>query len=131
MKRLFLLFTALAATFATSVAAEPREERVRFARGATSTELRGEVRGYDYVDYLVGARAGQRLSIELTRVRGPAYFLVRAPGSEENLFDNPISGQRYETILPVTGDYRVRVLMMRNAARRNQRAVYRLNVRIR
>ena len=130
MKRI-LFAAALAATLATSASAANRQERVRFARGASSAELRGEVRGYDYVDYLVGARAGQHLSISLTRTSGQAYFLVRAPGSDENLFDGSSSGDRFAIRLPATGDYRVRVLMMRAFARRNERSAYRLRVAIR
>jgi hypothetical protein len=131
MKPAFLLAAALAATLAVSATAANREERVRFARGASSAELRGEVRGYDYIDYLVGARAGQHLSISLTRTSGQAFFLVRAPGSDENLFDGSTSGDRFETDLRATGDYRVRVLMMRAFARRNERSAYRLGVAIR
>ncbi len=126
-----LIAAALVATIATPAPAANREERVRFARGASSAELRGEVRGYDYIDYLVGARAGQRLSITLTRTSGQAFFLVRAPGSDENLFDGSLSGDRYATVLPTTGDYRIRVLMMRAFARRNERSAYRLGVAIR
>ena len=131
MKPVLVLAASLAAMLATSASAAHRQERVHFARGASSAVLRGEVRGYDYVDYLVGARAGQRLSVDLRRLRGPAYFLVRAPGSEENLFDGSTSGDRFETVLPATGEYRVRVFMMRSAARRNERAAYRLGVGIR
>ena len=131
MAAIFRIFACTAAVLAaTPLVAEPRTERVQFRRGASSAELRGEVRGYDYVDYLVGARAGQHLSVALTRVRGPAYFLVRAPGSGDNLFDGPTSGQRFETMLPSTGAYRVRVFMMRSAARRNERAAYRLRIAI-
>ena len=126
-----LLAGAIAATVAVSAAAANREERVRFARGASSAELRGEVRGYDYVDYLIGARAGQRLSVSLTRASGNAFFLIRAPGSDDNLFDGSSAGDRFETTLPKTGDYRVRVLMMRAFARRNERSAYRLRIAIR
>ena len=125
-----LFAAALAVTLATSAAAENRQERVRFARGASSAEVRGEVRGYDYVDYLVGARAGQRLTANLTRISGPAYFLIRAPGSEDNLFDGSSSGDHFETVLPASGDYRLRVFLMRSAARRNERSAYRLSVAI-
>ena len=130
MKRRYFFAVALAATLATAASAANRQERVRFARGASSAELGGEVRGYDYVDYLIGARAGQHMSVAMTRVRGPAYFIVRAPGSDENLFDGPRSGQRFDTVLPASGDYRVRVFMMRSAARRNELATYRLRIQI-
>jgi len=121
---------ALALTLATTAAAENRSERLRFARGTSSAVVRGEVRGYDYVDYLVGARAGQRMTADLTRISGPAYFLVRPPGSDENLFDGATSGDHFETVLPATGDYRLRVFLMRSAARRNERSAYRLSVAI-
>ena len=131
MKRIALVAAALAACVAVSASAADRVERVRFARGASSAVLSGEVRGYDFVDYLVGARAGQHLSVRLNRTRGSGYFLVRAPGSEDNLFDGSTSGDTFETALPANGDYRVRVFMMRSAARRNERAGYRLTVAIR
>ena len=132
MRRSRLVFAALlAATIGSSASAENRQERVRFARGATSAVVRGEVRGYDYVDYLVGARAGQHLTADLTRISGPAYFLVRAPGSDENLFDGSTSGDHFETVLSAGGDYRLRVFLMRSAARRNERSAYRLRVAIR
>jgi hypothetical protein len=131
MRRSGLLFAALlAATISSSASAENRSERVRFARGASSAVIRGEVRGYDYVDYLIGARAGQHLTADLTRISGPAYFLVRAPGSEDNLFDGSSSGDHFETVLPATGDYRLRVFLMRSAARRNERSAYRLSVAV-
>ena len=131
MRRSRLVFAALlAATIGSSASAENRQQRVRFARGATSAVVRGEVRGYDYVDYLVGARAGQHLTADLTRISGPAYFLVRAPGSDENLFDGSTSGDHFETVLPAGGDYRLRVFLMRSAARRNERSAYLLSVAI-
>jgi len=131
LRRSRLVFAALlAATIGSSASAENRQERVRFARGATSAVVRGEVRGYDYVDYLVGARAGQHLTADLTRISGPAYFLVRAPGSDENLFDGSTSGDHFETVLPAGGDYRLRVFLMRSAARRNERSAYLLSVAI-
>jgi hypothetical protein len=130
-KSAFVIAAAVAATLTAAASAANREERVRFARGASSAVVSGEVRGYDYVDYLVGARAGQRLSVRLARTRGPGYFLVRAPGSEDNLFDGSTSGDSFDTVLPATGDYRIRIFMMRSAARRNERAGYRLTVAIR
>ena len=131
IRRGVVVAVALAVTLASTASAANREERIRFARGATSAELSGEVRGYDFVDYLVGARSGQKLTADLSRVSGPAYFLVRAPGSEDNLFDGSTSGDHFETVLPASGDYRVRVFLMRSAARRNERSAYRLSVAIR
>ena len=131
-RRFFLLAAAFAATLPATALAENRVERVRFARGTSSAEVRGQIRGYDYVDYLIGARAGQHLHVTLTVLRGHAIMVVRAPGSDENLFDGSTSSEkRFETILSASGDYRIRVFMMRAFARRNERSAYRLKVEIR
>ncbi|WP_114953805.1 hypothetical protein [Sphingosinicella terrae] len=71
------------------------------------------------------------MEVVLRRERGPAYFSVWAPGSEEAMFFGPSAGSRFAATLPADGEYRVRVFMMRSAARRGQRADYRLTVGIR
>ena len=71
------------------------------------------------------------LAVTLRRKRGPAYFAVWAPESEQALFFGPSAGNRFAAPLSVGGEYRVRVFMMRSAARRGQRADYGLSVRIR
>ena len=48
---------------------ERRSERVQFAKGATSTVIKGQVKGYHYVDYQVRAGAGQTLSVEMQDLR--------------------------------------------------------------
>jgi hypothetical protein len=53
---------------------------------------------------------------------------VRAPGSENNLFDGTSSGDTASLTLPASGDYRIRVFQMRNAARRGDRSNYRLTI---
>ena len=114
---------------AAQVEAE-RVERVRFQRGASSATVRGRIRGYSMVDYLVNARAGQEMSVAF-RTRGRfTYFIVRGPGSEENLFDGPSGGGTARLTLPASGDYRIRVFQMRNAARRGAVSDYSLTIRI-
>ena len=123
--------TAALLLAAGSAAAADRVETVRFARGADSAELRGTVRGYDVVEYRIDARAGQAIEAALRREHGPAYFSVWAPGSEEAMFFGPSAGNRFAATLPADGEYRLRVFMMRSAARRGERADYRLTLRIR
>jgi hypothetical protein len=107
-----------------------RVERVQFARGATSATVRGQIRGYGMVDYLVNARAGQRMTVSFAARGRSTYFLVRAPGSEDNLFDGSSSGDTARLTLPATGTYRIRVFQMRNVARRGARSNYSLSVRV-
>jgi hypothetical protein len=106
-----------------------REERVRFARGATGATLEGAIRGYETVDYVLGAGAGQYMNVSMATDNPSNYFNIRAPG-ETNvaMFVGSTSGNQYEGTLPSTGDYRVRVYLMRNAARRDETANYRLEM---
>lgn len=105
-----------------------RTERVQFARGATSATVRGAIRGYDTVDYVVGARAGQSMSVSLQTGSTSAYFNVLPPRSEEAIFNGSINGASFGGRLKDSGDYRVRVYLMRNAARRGERATFSLTI---
>jgi hypothetical protein len=60
---------------------------------------------------------------------GANYFNILAPGETvEAMFIGSTSGTQYEGTLPATGDYKIRVYMMRSAARRNEVANYRLEM---
>jgi hypothetical protein len=44
------------------------------------------------------------------------------------MFIGSTSGKQFEGMLPASGDYKVRVYLMRNAARRDEVANYRLEM---
>jgi hypothetical protein len=123
-----LLAGSASAAPAQDVRAE-RVERVQFARGASSATVRGRIEGYRMVDYLVNARAGQRMTVRLDTKGRFTYFVVRAPGREDNLYDSTSGGVARLT-LPASGDYRIRVFQMRNAARRGERSNYSVTVSV-
>jgi hypothetical protein len=123
-----LVLAVPAASASAQVRAE-REQRVEFARGASSATVQGRIRGYEMVDYLVTARAGQRMTVRFGTRGRFTYFVVRAPGSEENLYDGT-SGGTAQLTLPTTGVYRIRVFQMRNAARRGERSTYSLTIAV-
>ena len=128
---LAILTSASAAMTAPTLAQTTvRNERVQFPRGATSTSVRGTIRGYQVVDYVVGARAGQALAVSLRTDNASTYFNVLPPRSEQAIFTGSISGNRFSGRLAATGDYRLRVYLMRNAARRAARADYNLSIAI-
>lgn len=100
-----------------------RTERVRFAPGKTSSVIEGRISGYDTVDYVLGARQGQSMNVSMASNNGANYFNILAPSETEVAFFNgSVSQNQYEGVLPKTGDYRIRVYMMRSAARRNEYA---------
>jgi len=83
------------------------------------------------VDYLVGARKGQTANISLATKHTATYFNILAPGkTDEASFNGSVSQNQFEGVLPDDGTYRIRVYMMRSAARRNETADYRLEVAI-
>jgi hypothetical protein len=106
-----------------------RTERVHFAKGATSAVVEGTITGYEAVDYVLGASKGQSMNVSMATKNSATYFNILAPGETEVAFFNgSVSENQYEGVLPATGDYKIRVYMMRSAARRNEKANYRLEM---
>jgi|WetSurMetagenome_2_1015567.scaffolds.fasta_scaffold71785_2 hypothetical protein len=106
-----------------------RSESVHFTKGATSTVIKGQVKGDHYIDYQVRASAGQTLNVELKTSNASSYFNINPPGSGDvAMFIGSTSGNRFSGVLPTDGDYSIRVYLMRNAARRNEVANFTLTV---
>lgn len=108
-----------------------RTERVQFARGTSSAVLHGNVHGYDSVDYVIGARRGQTLSVRMQTSNASAYFNVLPRGGDGAALEGAANVVDYRGVLPVNGDYVVRVYLMRNAARRDEHANYSLTIGVR
>jgi len=125
-----LLAGIAALPFAGAAVAASTKQRVRFPRGTMGTILRGRVRGYDTADYLVGARAGQQMTVSLRSDNDSNYFNVTAPGAREALFQGAMEGGDAQFTTPRNGDYIVRVYLMRNAARRGEVGAYTLEISI-
>lgn len=119
----FLIAFGLLAS-ANQVVGQARS-RIRFARGASSATVRGRVKGYQYVDYIIGARRGQTLKLNLNTT-GSAEIVVFTP-SEENIGAN---GLEYTGEIEYTGDYKIRILQPRASARRNNASNYTLRISI-
>lgn len=106
-----------------------RTERVQFAKGASSATVQGTIKGYETVDYLLHASQGQSMNVSMATKNSATYFNILAPGQTEIAFFNgSVSENQYEGQLPATGDYRIRVYMMRSAARHGEVASYRLEM---
>lgn len=106
-------------------------QRVQFTPGATSATIQGSIRGYEIIDYLVSARAGQAMNVSMATDNGANYFNILSPGEDEvAMFNGSVNENQYEGTLPISGDYKIRVYQMRSAARRNEVANYRLEIAI-
>ncbi|MCF2514060.1 hypothetical protein LVY65_03105 [Sphingomonas sp. G124] len=134
MKGYFLRIGAVLAFSAVAVPliaeAAPRTERVTFAKGASSKTVKGSIKGYDYVDYVINARGGQQMAVKLTTNRGSNYFNIMPKGSETAYFIGSRDGNDFNGPVPASGDQVIRVYLMRNDARRGVTANYTLRISV-
>lgn len=112
-------------------AGEIRTQVVQFAKGHSSATLKGTIKGSQTIDYTLRAKAGQTMNVTLKTGNGANYFNVLPPGSDDvAIFVGSIGGNEWSGALPADGEYKVRVYLMRGAARRNETAGYTLTVGI-
>lgn len=135
MKRSAPLFSALAFLWLfvspAVEAGEIRTQSVQFAKGHSSATLKGVIKGSETIDYTLRAKAGQTMSVTLKTGNGANYFNVLPPGSNDKaIFVGSTDGNEWTGALPADGEYKVRVYLMRSAARRNETASYTLTVGI-
>lgn len=83
---------------------KPAWRRVQFSRGSSSARVQGKVSIALPDQYLVGARAGQVMSVQLTSPQKSVRFLVMSPKSTSLIADN---ARTWTGTLPETGDYHI------------------------
>ncbi|MEM7744894.1 MAG: hypothetical protein AAF409_14395 [Pseudomonadota bacterium] len=124
-----LVAAALIAAAVPAAAQDIETVRVQFEPGASAATIEDKIAGYQIVDYLLGAVEGQAANISMASQNPQAYFNILAPGSDnEAIHIGSVVGNQFEGMLPASGDYRVRVYLMRAAARRGETAAYRLEM---
>lgn len=115
------------ASFANAIESRP----LQFAKGTSAATVKGSLKGDKTIDYTLRARAGQTMTVTLTTSNGANYFNVLPPGSNDvAIFIGSTSGNEFTGALPSDGEYKIRVYLMRSAARRNETANYTLTVGI-
>jgi hypothetical protein len=125
---LAIAFSVLA-TPAAIAQSEIHTERVYFKAGANSAVVEGKITGYETLDYILEASKGQHMNVSMATNNGANYFNILPPGENEvGMFIGSINGNQYEGVLPKSGAYKIRVYMMRSAARRKEVAKYRLEM---
>jgi hypothetical protein len=121
----------LAAGYWASAADSIETRPVRFAKGASSATVKGSLKGYQTIDYTLRAKAGQTMSVKLQTSNGAHYFNVLPPGSNDvAIFIGSTGGNEWTGPLPADGEYKIRLYLMRSAARRKEAANYTLTVGI-
>ncbi|TLP71552.1 g-type lysozyme inhibitor [Pseudomonas nitroreducens] len=127
MKTSLLLFCLLSATPAFALAADTvTTVPVHFAKGASSTTVKGSFKGYDTVLYKLSAKAGQHMKVAVSGSNN-ANFNLYAPGDEpgeSTALGSGAVGQDWSGALPASGTYSVQVYQMRATARRGTKVDY-------
>src|SRR5258708_12201306 len=68
----------------SSISAQGVKKKVRFAKGTSSTTIRGAVIRGDRDRYYVGAKAGQKMTVKITSLEKNAVFQIYFHGEEES-----------------------------------------------
>jgi hypothetical protein len=135
MNRILFPLVCTLILFASAVQArDVQNKQVHFEHGADCAVIQESITGYQAVNYLVSAKAGQSMVVALTTDNNADYFNVYVPGKgpgDQAVFIGTQQGNRYKRRLAADGEYTISVFLMRNAARRNERAGFTLNIEIR
>jgi hypothetical protein len=122
---------ALAAAVPTLAAGAIETRTLQFAKGASSATVKGAIKGDRTIDYKVRASAGQTMRVTLDTSNSANYFNVLPPGSNDvAIFNSSTGGNEWSGTLEAGGEYKIRVYLVRSAARRGEKADYTLTVGI-
>lgn len=92
--------------------------------------FQGTLTGRGDAHHAVQGLAGQTLRVRLTTSNPSQAFNVLPPGSAEAMYLGAISGEQAVLRLPADGRYTLDTFLMRNAARRGERARYTLTATV-
>jgi hypothetical protein len=137
MTRLPLVLAALVALspFAQPVLAQD-QSRVAFETGNDNAAINGTIVGNEYIDYLLGAKKGQKMAVSLipgaSNGSGTVYFNILPPGSTgEAIYNGSIDGlDATGIVLPKDGDYVIRVYQMGDDADSGKTTAFMISVGI-
>ena len=119
---------AAAAALPAMAADGERRVPVNLAPG-TSRTFDDEIIEYEAVAYVVPLRQGQTLQVVLTSNNASNCFDIYAPGVTKPVYAGSESGSTARLLAPASGDYLIKVFLLRLAARDGQTARYSLELK--
>ena len=103
------LLVLIAGSAATAQGGKAEPNRIEFKRGTTSTTISGTVRGDEQAEYILSARKGQRLVINLASVPAKSSVFQLLGPDNDTLGLEYDANYDYSGTLPKTGDYFISV----------------------
>ncbi|MBX3000998.1 MAG: LysM peptidoglycan-binding domain-containing protein [Caldilineaceae bacterium] len=114
-------FSNVAASYSLFIQIDPLPNastpiRIQFARGETSATVTGGIIVGEQARYILGARSGQTMVINISSVENNAVITVAAPNGQ---ILSAADARSWSGVLPQTGDYLVTVGSVRGNASYN------------
>jgi hypothetical protein len=126
-RRSLLCFAMAAAVVPATWAADP-ERRIRVDDAARSLSFDDMISDFEVVTYVVTLRTRERLRVRLATNNASNCFDLYAPGSSKPAFVGGNSGNEHELTADTSGEYLIKVYLLRLAARDGQTANYSLEL---
>ncbi len=135
MRILTLVVAAFGLVATTAPVFAQTKSEVQFQPGNFGTMVNGAIIGNEYVDYMLGAKAGQEMFVELTvdgsNGNGTVYFNILPPGSTgEAIYVGSMDGNSTTVTLPKDGQYAIRVYQMGNDADTGKTSGFHIDISI-
>jgi hypothetical protein len=126
------LLIAIAAVATSNVLPQESEYRVRvtFNESSATRSFDDAIGGFEAVSYVVQLRQGQSLVVSLASNNISNSFDIYAPNESKPVYIGGDSGNFHRLLAKTSGDYRVKVFLLRLAARDNQSAHYTLELKL-
>ena len=96
-----------------------------------SAQVSATINGRQSIEYLIDARTGQSLDLDLQSNNAQAGFHITAPAAPRALHKGHGQHTQFSVTLPRDGTYRVLVYLMEDAAQNGESADFSLNIRLR
>ncbi len=123
----FTLLLFINITISSLFSQEIKTEKVSFKPGANSATVEGSISGREIVDYTLTVSSGQAMNVSLASKNKGIYFNIMEPKEKYvAIYNGSVKGNQYEGTTAKSGDYRIRVYLMKGA--RNTTAKYRLEM---
>ncbi len=118
-------------TLSNLYAQDIQTKAVHFKKGQSSTTIQASITGEQIIDYTLNVKKGQSMNVSMATDNGANYFNIMEPNEDYvAIFNGSTSENMYEGVLQKSGNYKIRVYLMRSAARRSEKANYHLEIAI-
>jgi hypothetical protein len=130
MPKLYHLLLWIAATIAAPALPQDAEVRVpvTFTAGAMQRSFEGAISDFEVMTYVVALRQGESLRIQLASNNASNCFDIHGPESAKPIYLGAESGSTHVHKVQKSGEYLVKVFLLRLAARDGQTAQYALEL---